>query len=53
MLDGIVCVVDGVFGKQVGALAELVHVLHSYSGWYQQMEIDHAQEGIGESLRSV
>lgn len=34
MLDGVVCVVDAVFGKQ-------------------QMEEDHAQEGIGESLRQI
>jgi G3E family GTPase len=34
VLDGIVCVVDAVFGKQ-------------------QMETDHAEEGIGESLRQI
>ena len=33
-LDGVVCVVDAVFGRQ-------------------QMEEDHASDGIGESLRSV
>jgi len=34
VLDGVVCVVDAVFGKQ-------------------QMEVDHVQEGIGESLRQI
>ncbi|KAI9465467.1 CobW domain-containing protein [Lactarius psammicola] len=34
VLDGVVCVVDAVFGKQ-------------------QMEEDHSQEGIGESLRQI
>ncbi|KAN0139900.1 CobW domain containing protein [Lactarius tabidus] len=34
VLDGVVCVVDALFGKQ-------------------QMEEDHAQEGIGESLRQI
>ncbi|KAI0304396.1 CobW domain-containing protein [Multifurca ochricompacta] len=34
VLDGVVCVVDAVFGRQ-------------------QMEEDHAQEGIGESLRQI
>ncbi|KAH9002610.1 CobW domain-containing protein [Lactarius hatsudake] len=34
VLDGVVCVVDAVFGKQ-------------------QMEEDHGQEGIGESLRQI
>jgi len=34
VLDGVVCVVDAVFGKQ-------------------QMEEDHTQEGIGESLRQI
>lgn len=34
VLDGVVCVVDAVFGKQ-------------------QMNEDHAQEGIGESLRQI
>jgi len=34
VLDGVVCVVDALFGKQ-------------------QIEVDHAQEGIGESLRQI
>jgi G3E family GTPase len=34
VLDGVVCVVDALFGKQ-------------------QMEIDHNEEGIGESLRQI
>jgi hypothetical protein len=37
VLDGIVCVVDAVFGKQVGPLAEwrmrFIHILDGASKW--------------------
>ncbi len=49
-LDGVVCVVDAVFGRQVSSQTTCIYP-ETYNDLYQQMEEDHAADGIGESLR--
>lgn len=48
-LDGVLCVVDAVFGRQVSSLLTDTYIVSHMA--LQQMEEDHAADGIGESLR--
>ena len=51
-LDGVVCVVDAVFGRQVRSQLRSL-ISQNTKQITQQMEEDHAADGIGESLRCV
>ena len=50
-LDGVVCVVDAVFGDQVRSLYIDGDIFQSDTSERQQMHEDHSDDGIGESLR--
>jgi hypothetical protein len=47
-LDGVVCLVDAVYGQRVGAFS-LTKLVDSYV--MQQIEEDYASEGEGESVK--
>ena len=53
VLDGVVCVVDAVYGLKVRLSISNCACPQSSHDDVQQMEEDHAVDGIGESLRSV
>jgi G3E family GTPase len=50
-LDGVVCLVDAVYGQRVGAFFCIFVMKGLIRSVLQQIEEDHASEGEGESVR--